>query len=89
MTMVGAELLGQLQLLVGDVDRGHGAADDLRVLQREVAEAADAGDRHQLAGADAADLDRLVRGDARAGQRGGVDGVDAVGHRRREGRLGE
>ena len=42
-------------------------------------EAADAEDRHQLTGAGAGDLDRLVGGHAGAGQRRGVQRVDPVG----------
>ncbi|MGX1480162.1 UNVERIFIED_CONTAM: hypothetical protein RKD50_008970 [Streptomyces canus] len=76
---VGAELAGEVELVVGDVDRGDGGAGDLRVLHGQVAEPADAGDRHQLGGTDTGDLEGLVRGHAGAGQRGGVAGVDAVG----------
>jgi hypothetical protein len=53
---VGAEVLGELQFVVGDLDGGDGAAEDLRVLDSEVPEPADAGDRDQVAGADVADL---------------------------------
>ena len=44
----GAELLGQLQLVVDDVDRDDRGAGDLGVLQREVAEPADAEDRDEV-----------------------------------------
>jgi hypothetical protein len=74
---VGAEFLSQLQLLVGDIDGRDRAAEDLRVLQRHVPETADAGDRHQVARPDVADLDGLEGGDAGAGQRCGFEGVRA------------
>ena len=51
------------------------------VLDGEVAEAADAEDRDQVGGARAGDLDRLVRGDARAGQRRRVGGSMPSGTR--------
>ena len=49
----GAELLGELQLVVDDVDGHDGAAGDLGVLHGQVAEAADAehGDEVGRAGA--------------------------------------
>ncbi|ODA70516.1 hypothetical protein APS67_005250 [Streptomyces sp. AVP053U2] len=77
---VGAQLPGEFELVVGDVDGGDGGAGDLRVLHRQVAQSADAGDGDELGGPDTGDLQGLVGGDARAGQRGGVDGADALGH---------
>ena len=56
------------------------AAGDRGVLDREMAEAADAEDRDEIGRARARDLDRLVRRDAGAGQRRGVERIDAVGH---------
>ena len=56
-------------------------AGDLRVLDGEVAEAADAEDGDEVAMSRARDLDRLVGGHARAGERRGLDGVDPVGTR--------
>src|SRR5690606_11920432 len=79
--VVGAEFAGQVQLAVGDVHRDGLGAERLGVLQGEVAQAADAGDEHPRGRARAGDLDRLVGGDAGAGQRGGVERVDAVGDR--------
>ena len=84
----GAELAGESELLVDDVDGDDGAAGDASVLEGEVAEAADAEDADELAGADAADLDRLVGGDAGAGEGGGVGGGDAVGDASDEGGVG-
>ena len=78
--VVGSEVLGQLQLGVVDVDGHGGGAEDLGVLQAEVAQAADAHDHGGLAGLRVGDLERLVRRDAGARQRCGVEGADAVGH---------
>ena len=67
---VGAEVLGELQLLVSDVDGGDGAAEDLRVLQCQVDEAADAGDVlgvaavDRVAGVLLAEAERLPAGEA-------------------------
>ena len=74
--VVGAQLAGQLELGVVDVDGDHGAADQAGVLDGEVAEPADAEDRDSFAGLDVGDLDRLVGRDAGAGQRGGVERAD-------------
>ena len=68
-----------VELLVVDVDGDDAPAGDRGVLDREVAEAADAEHRGEIARAGARDLDRLVGRDARAGQRRGVEGVDAGG----------
>ena len=76
---LGAELARELELLVDDVDRDDPATGDRRVLDREVAETADAEHSDEIGGAGAGDLDRLVRGDAGAGQRRRVERVDAVG----------
>ena len=86
--VVGAEILGQLELFVGDVDRDDAGAADLRVLQRQVAEPADAEDRDQRARAGTGQLDRLVGRDAGAGQHGRVEGIDGVGHLCDVGRVG-
>ena len=77
--VVGAEILREFQLLVGDVDRDDAGAADLRVLQREVAEPADAEDRDQRPGAGPGELDRLVGRHPGAGQHGRVEGVHRVG----------
>ena len=57
---VGAELLGQLKLLVGDVDRRDRAAEVLGLLHGQVAQATDAendaGYEHQVIRPDVADL---------------------------------
>jgi len=60
------------------VDRDHATAGDPRVLEREMAEPADAEDRDQVGRARAGDLDRLVGGDAGAGERRRIDRVDPV-----------
>src|SRR5512132_1073805 len=77
---LGAELAGEVELLVVDVDGDHAPAGDRGVLDREVAEAADAEDGDEVRRARARDLHRLVGGDAGARQRRGVERVDAVGH---------
>src|SRR6202044_3139172 len=74
------------QLGVLDVDADGEAAGDPGVLQRQVAEATHAEDRHRLGGRDAAHLDRLVSRDARAGQGRGIQGGDAVRDWRGKGR---
>ena len=63
-----------------EVDRDHAPAGDRGVLDREVAEAADAEDGDEVGGAGAGDLDRLVGRDAGARERRRVEGIDAVGH---------
>jgi hypothetical protein len=85
---VCAQILGQFQLLVGDVDSGDPAAEDLRLLHGQVAQAAHAGNGHQVTGPDVADLDRLERGHPGAGERRRHRRVDAVGHQGCEGGVG-
>ena len=65
-----AMLLGQRQLVVGDVDRGHAQAHGLGVLHRDVAESADTGDDNPLAGLGLGHLQALVDRDAGAQHRG-------------------
>ena len=77
--VVGAELLGELQLLLGDVDGDHGGAGDLGVLQRQMTEAADAEHGDEFGRTGPRHLHRLVGGDSGTGQRGGVERVHAVG----------
>jgi hypothetical protein len=74
-----AEFTRELELLINHVDRDDPPSGDRRVLDREVAETADAEHGNEIRGARARDLDRLVGGDARAGERRGVKRVDAVG----------
>jgi hypothetical protein len=75
---VRAELLGQRLLVLAAGDR-HGLEPHLgRVLHAEVAEAADAEDRHDVARPRVGLAQRVVGGDARAQQRRGVDGVEVV-----------
>ena len=62
------------------VDRDDAPAGDRGVLDRQMAEAADAEDGDEVGRAGAGDLDRLVGRDAGAGQRRRVEGVDAFGH---------
>ena len=85
--VVGAEILCQLELFVGDVDRDDAGAADLGVLQCEVAEAADAEDRDQRARAGPGQLDRLVGRHPGAGQHGRIERVDGVGDLRDVGRV--
>jgi hypothetical protein len=59
---VGAHLRGKLQLLLGDVDRENVQSHRLRVLDRQMTEAADAGDDHPLAGLNFGFLEPLVDG---------------------------
>ena len=86
---VGTQFPGQLQLFIGDVDRGHGRAEDLGVLQRQVTQTADTGDRHEIGRTDVPDLDCFVSSDPRARQRRGLERVDAVRDAGGEGRLGQ
>lgn len=65
----GTELARQFQLGVVDVDGGDVQAHGPGVLHGDVAEAADAGDRHPLAGARVGLLEPLVDGDAGAEDR--------------------
>ena len=77
---LGTELACELELLVVDVDGDDPSAGDARVLDRQVAEAADAEHRDEVGRAGARDLDRLVGRHAGAGERSRVERVDAVGH---------
>jgi hypothetical protein len=43
---IGTEVLGELQLLISDIDGRDGTAEDLGVLQRQVAQPTDAGYSH-------------------------------------------
>ncbi|KAF1852498.1 hypothetical protein Lal_00037231 [Lupinus albus] len=67
---VGAQLLGQRQLVFVDVGRHHVHAHGLGVLHGHVAQAADAGNHHPLTRAHLGFLQALVDGHARA-QHGG------------------
>src|SRR6266545_2744322 len=78
--VVGAELAGELELLVDQVHRDDRGAEDLGVLHGQVTQPADAEHRDERGRAGAGDLDRLVRGDAGAGQRSGVERVDPLGN---------
>ena len=75
-----AELASELELLVDEIDCDHASAGDRRVLDREVAEPADAEDGDEVRRACARDLDCLVGRDAGAGQRRRVERVELVRH---------
>jgi hypothetical protein len=77
--VLGAELAGGLEACFVDVDRHHGGTGDAGVLDGEVPEAADAEHGDEVRGAGFEDFDRLVGGDAGAGEWRGVHWVDAVG----------
>jgi hypothetical protein len=85
----GAESLGQVELLRRDVDGDDGCARDVRVLDGEVAEPADAEHGDEVRRPGARDLDRLVRRHPGARQRGRLHRVDALGNRDHVRRLGE
>src|ERR1700733_1550512 len=76
---LGAELARELEFLVDHVDRDDPSSRDRRVLDREVPQAADAEYGYEIGGAGARDFDRFVGGYAGAGERRGVEGVDARG----------
>ena len=76
---LGAELAREFELVVDHVDRDDSTAGDRRVLDREVSEAADAEHGHEIGGAGARDFDRFVGGHTGAGERRGVERVDAFG----------
>jgi hypothetical protein len=84
-----SELLGHLQLVIYDIDGHDGAPCDLRVLEGEMAQAADAVHGHQVGGAGARDLDRLVGRHPRTGERSRVEWVDALGHAAHERCVGD
>ena len=75
-----SELARERQLVVLHVDGDDARPRDPRVLDRQVAEAADPEDGDQVGRACARDLDRLVGRHARAGQGRRVERVDAVRH---------
>src|SRR5665811_750304 len=81
---LGAVLVRQCQLVIGNVDSGDAQAHRLGVLHRDVAEAAYAGDDHPLAGPGLRHLQSLVDGDARAEDRGDLYQVRAVRNDRGE-----
>ena len=68
-----AELRGKVQLVVVDVDGDHVQAHGLGVLDRQMAETADAGDHHPVAGLGVRDLEPLVDGHAGAEDRRDLD----------------
>ena len=74
-----AVALGQLELVVGDVDGDDAHAHGDGVLDGDVSEAAGAGDDHELAEPGLRDLKALVDGDAGAEDRGDLDRVGALG----------
>ena len=76
---IGAHRGRQLQLAVVDVDGDHfGVKDILGILQRQVAQAAEAVDSDPLARFDVGDLNGFVGGDPGAGDAAGGGGVEAV-----------
>src|SRR5690606_26272329 len=70
---------GELELAVIDVDRGDAQPHGDGVLDGDVAEPADPGDQHPLAGLGVGDLEALVDGDPGAEDRRGGGRVHAVG----------
>ena len=86
---LGAEVLGQGEFGVVDVDGHHPQAHGPRVLHGDVSEAADAGDRHPLAGPRVGHLQALVDGDACAQDRRNSERVDVVRDARRVGGVDE
>ena len=79
---LGSVPCGERELVVVDVDGGDAQAHGPGVLDRDVAEPADAGDDDPLARARLGHLQALVDGDAGAEDRGDLDGVRAVGDER-------
>src|SRR5262245_21837879 len=78
--MIGAQALGEVELGVVHVDRHGEPAGDVRVLQPEVPEPADPDDPDHVGRPDLRGLDRLVGGHTGAGERRGVERVDALRH---------
>ena len=87
--MFGAELRGEVELGLFDVDGSHGSAHEGGVLDGQVAEASDAEDPDQLGRLDVGDLERLVGRHSCATQRCGVDRADAVRDGDNVGRAGD
>ena len=75
----GAKACSEVELAIVDVDRGHIETHGSGILHRHVAEPANAGDDHPLAGSGLGGLQSLVDGDARAEDRRNVEEVDIVG----------
>jgi hypothetical protein len=75
---LGAQPGGQRQLGVIDIDGHHPQPHGPRILHRDVAQTADAGDRHPLPGPGVGHLESLVHGDARAQDGRYLQRVDAV-----------
>ncbi|MNV49904.1 hypothetical protein D3C71_1418770 [compost metagenome] len=75
----GTQALGQRELVIIDIHRGHVQAHRLGVLHRHVAQATDAGDHHPLPGAGVGHLQALVDGHPGAQDRGDLDEADALG----------
>jgi hypothetical protein len=74
----GAQLPGHRQLLVEQIHRHDLRTSDERILQRQVAEPADAEDGDQVGGTGSRHLHGLVGRDAGAGERCGLERIDAV-----------
>jgi hypothetical protein len=79
--VLGAEVSGQGQLGVDQVDGSHGGPGDAGVLDGQVTEATDAEDGGQVRGPGPGHLDRLVGGHPGAGERRGVQRVESGGTR--------
>ncbi len=77
---IGAHALGVRQLGVVDIDTTDHQAHGLGVLDRQVSQAAAAGDGHPLAGLRLGLLDALVGSDPRADQGRGLFGAEALGN---------
>ena len=76
--VLGAEARGEFELGLLDVDGDHGSAHEPGVLDREMAQAADAEHSDQLGRLDLGDLEGFVGGHARAAQGRGIDRGNAV-----------
>ena len=87
--VAGAQLAGDGELRLEDVDGGDGRAGDLGVLHRKMTEPADAEHGDEIGRAGAGHLHGLVRRDAGARERRGVERVDAAGYEPGERRLGQ
>ena len=80
-SQIGADLFGELQLAIIDVDGDHfGVKHVLGVLQRQVAQPAQAIDGDPLPRLDIGNLHRLVGGDAGAGDAAGGERIEPVRH---------
>jgi hypothetical protein len=87
--VAGTEFGGEVELGLLDVDSDDGAAHDVGILHREVTEAADPEHANRLVGHNVSDLERFIRRQAGAAERGGLHGTDAIRHRNHILRTGD